>query len=138
MGFSADVLQAALGDKSSSTLAWPKRRLMYEYQGVVTHIVDGDTVDVDIDLGFKIHKLTRIRLAGIDAPELRGKEKVAGHVASTFLMSLIPTGTAVRLVTEKEQGKYGRYIAWIFVSKDGEEQDVNSEMLKSGHAVPYV
>ena len=84
---------------------------MHEYHCVITRIIDGDTIDVDIDLGFDcwLHK-QRIRLHGIDTPESRTRdleEKKYGLAAKAFVEKFIPLGSTALLNT-KEKGKYGR------------------------------
>lgn len=91
---------------------------MYEYRAKVVHIVDGDTVDLDIDLGFDVWlKKQRIRLLGIDAPESRTRdleEKVYGLMAKDFVISTIPVGSDVIVRTElDDKGKFGRILGEI-------------------------
>lgn len=108
---------------------------MFEYTAIVVRIVDGDTVDLDVDLGFKTRRKDRFRLEGIDTPEVRTKDKIekaAGLAASARLAELIPVGSEVTVRTNKP-GKYGRWIATIL--KDG--VDINQQLVKEGHAVPY-
>ena len=88
---------------------------MYEYKSRVTKVVDGDTVDVDIDLGFSIILSNqRIRLAGIDTPESRTRdleEKKFGLLAKEMVESYCPIGSTVTLRTSKdERGKFGRIL----------------------------
>ena len=90
--------------------------IMYEYRAVVVSVYDGDTIKVDIDLGFGIWKKNEtIRLWGIDAPEIRGEEREAGLKARDSLRRLI-LGEDVIIQTEKdEKGKYGRYIGRVIL-----------------------
>ena len=85
---------------------------MHEYHCVITKIIDGDTIDVDIDLGFDcwLHK-QRIRLYGIDTPESRTRdleEKKYGLAAKAFVQKFLKQGFAT--LKTKEKGKYGRYL----------------------------
>jgi endonuclease YncB( thermonuclease family) len=98
----------------------------------VVGVVDGDTIDVLID--FRLRQNHRLRLAGIDAPEVnaRGPE---GEAARDWLRRRLPVGTAVELMTEKPADKYGRYLAWVWLP--GAEDSVNVEMVDAGHARPY-
>ena len=98
----------------------------------VVNVVDGDTLDVTIDLGFRIHHDVRVRLAGVDAPEVhaRGPE---GEAARDWLRARLPAGTAVELVTVKPADKFGRFLATVF----HELANVNTEMIAAGHARPY-
>lgn len=120
---------------------------MYLYKAVVVHIVDGDTVDVDIDLGFNtwLHK-RRIRLKGIDAPESRTKdltEKVYGLMAKDFVISKIPVGTEVIVETYLEdKDKFGRVSGKIYLY-DGldaaytEDLSINQQLVENHLAVEY-
>ena len=109
---------------------------MHEYHCVITKIIDGDTIDVDIDLGFDcwLHK-QRIRLYGIDTPESRTRdleEKKYGLAAKAFVEKFIPLGSTALLNT-KEKGKYGRYLGDFKVKN----QWLCTELLKHRHAVKY-
>ena len=107
---------------------------MYEYTATVVNVHDGDTVRLDIDLGFSMRWETSIRLAGINAPELVTKE---GKVAAQYLSQRLPVGSQVRLVTIKDKAeKYGRILGRIYIGS--ETQDVNAEMISKGMAVPYM
>ena len=111
---------------------------MHNYEAEVTNVVDGDTVDVDIDLGFSVFVQHRLRLAGIDAPEKRGDTRKAGKEAKKHLEMLIKKLSPVQVMTirsrsgKDKQGKYGRYLARL-VGKDG--SDINELMILDGHAV---
>jgi len=110
---------------------------VHEYHCVITRIIDGDTIDVDIDLGFDcwLHK-QRIRLHGIDTPESRTRdleEKKYGLAAKAFVEKFIPLGSTALLNT-KEKGKYGRYLGDFKVKN----QWLCTELLKHRHAVHYL
>lgn len=87
---------------------------MYKYTCIVNRIVDGDTVDVDIDLGFGVWlKNRRVRIFGIDAPEIRTRdlqEKELGYESKEYVEKLLPAGSNAILVSKEFQGKYGRII----------------------------
>ena len=115
---------------------------MYEYNAVVTKVVDGDTIDCDINLGFYMTAKIRLRLARINTPEVRGAEKVAGKAATEWLKSkLAEQDWAVRIKTGKT-GKYGRWIAEIYqvdfdaLAKNENDPyiNINDELVKNGHA----
>jgi micrococcal nuclease len=110
---------------------------MFTYQATLLKVLDGDTVDFRIDLGFNVFTEQRFRLLGINAPELHSKdlaEKERGKAAMNYLTSLL-TPTPLTVVTKKdEQEKYGRYLCRI---TNGGGSDVNDEMVKAGHAKPY-
>ena len=111
---------------------------MYEYYCEVTKIVDGDTLDVDIDLGFAT-KLTkqRIRMLGIDTPESRTRdleEKARGLLSKKFLLSTCPIGSTIRLRSHGK-GKFGRILGEIFTPEG--EVSINKQMCDEGYAVEY-
>ena len=112
---------------------------MYEYNATIRRVVDGDTVDVTLDLGFNILYNSRIRLLGIDAPESRTRdleEKVRGLAAKDRVKELCLVGSTVLLRTTKDgRGKYGRILGEIFV--EGVEHSVNKLLIAEGHAVEY-
>ena len=109
------------------------------YKCVISRIVDGDTVDVDIDLGFGIWlRKERVRVAGIDTPEKRTKDKIEkqfGLAATAKAHTLIPEGTNCIIRTRRDKaGKYGRTMG-DFVLEDGTLYTAN--MIESHHAVVY-
>jgi micrococcal nuclease len=116
--------------------------LMYEYRvKKVTGVVDGDTIDVDIDLGFNISYSQRVRLAGIDTPESRTtdkKEKVLGLEVKQRLKDILATASVVVIRTQKPDSteKYGRVLGWLFV--DGAEKSVNEALIADGYAWGYM
>lgn len=83
---------------------------MYQYIAVVDRVVDGDTYDLVIDVGFYIKLTARIRLRGVNTPEVRGEEREAGLAAKVFVEARLPPGQRV-LVDTYKVGKFGRYIA---------------------------
>jgi micrococcal nuclease len=92
---------------------------MYEYKAIVTSVYDGDTITVSIDLGFDVAFKTSVRLARINAPEVKGVEKIDGLRSRDYVRSLIPMGSEVTLRTYKDgEEKYGRYLADVFLSPD--------------------
>lgn len=107
---------------------------MYEYRAKVIRVVDGDTVEVDVDLGFQIHTKMMLRLYGINAPEMKGPSRVAGQAAKKFLQDMIQSyGGVLRVRTlQDEQEKYGRYLAYLVFP---DEVVANTIMVDSGHAV---
>tara|TARA_R100001086_G_scaffold118044_1_gene60641 strand:+ start:855 stop:1259 length:405 start_codon:yes stop_codon:yes gene_type:complete len=113
---------------------------MFEYKATVVRVVDGDTVDCDIDLGFSVvlHK-QRIRLKGIDTPESRTRdkeEKLYGFAAKAYLEGFIwAAGDDLSIETSMDgRGKFGRILGRL-INRDGE--CVNDIMCEVGHAVPY-
>jgi micrococcal nuclease len=115
---------------------------MYEYYvREVKNIVDGDTIDVVIDLGFSILFESRVRLAGIDTPESRTtdkREKALGLESKKYLADRIKAAKNVVIKTEKldSSEKYGRILGWIYL--DGEGSSINHEMIEKGYAWGYL
>ena len=117
---------------------------MYEYRCKILRVVDGDTVDVDIDLGFGVwmHK-ERIRLYGIDTPESRTRdlvEKVFGLEAKKMVETWLPPGSTQTLITQKDKsGKFGRILGKfrIFDGKNDRESTINVWMVENHYAVAY-
>jgi micrococcal nuclease len=115
---------------------------MYEYRVNVTRVVDGDTVDVDIDLGFGVWlKDERVRIMGIDTPESRTIDKVEkkfGLAAKARLKSLLGKQAILKTQVNKSgedmKGKFGRILG-DFVAEDG--RMVTEVMVAEGHCVPY-
>jgi len=111
--------------------------LEYTYRATVGRIVDGDTVDVVVDLGFYVSLNLRFRLAGLDAPETRGaKASDAGRASAIYLEWLIPVGSNV-VVRSKKTGKYGRWIASIWPVGELSltwETTINARLISDGHA----
>ena len=110
---------------------------MYRYKVYVTRIVDGDTVDVDIDLGFgMIYKKQRVRMMGIDTPESRTRnleEKFYGKLSKAHLTKILD-GQEVQLVSH-DKGKFGRILGELYIGNSN--FSVNQQMIKEYHAVPY-
>ena len=113
---------------------------MYEYNCKIVRVVDGDTVDVDIDLGFDVWlKNQRIRLYGIDTPESRTSdkvEKVFGNLAKAKVLHFCPVGEQIVLQTKTDdsRGKYGRILGEL-ITKDG--VNVNTYLVDNAYAVQY-
>ena len=111
---------------------------MYEYRCKILRIVDGDTVDVDIDLGFGVwmHK-ERVRLLGIDTPESRTRdlvEKQFGLASKQFVKDLMPIGSQQIIKTEKDKtGKFGRILGDFLI----EGKRLTELMVEANHAVEY-
>ena len=115
---------------------------MYEYfVREVKNVVDGDTIDVVIDLGFDILFASRVRLAGIDTPESRTTdkaEKALGLEAKEYLKKYLKDAKSVVIRTEKMDSseKYGRILGWVFLN--GSDKSINQEMIDVGHAWGYM
>jgi len=123
---------------------------MYEYAAQVVDVIDGDTVRLDVDLGFSIRQKMVLRLYGINTPELHGvKDPAPGRAAKDFLIGLLSNGgqgpaggpispnwKPVTIKTFKDgKDKYGRLLALIFT--DADPIPVNDKLIAAGHAKAY-
>jgi micrococcal nuclease len=115
---------------------------MYEYYvRKVENVVDGDTIDVLIDLGFDILFQSRVRLAGIDTPESRTKdlkEKALGLESKEYLKKALKDAKSVVIKTEKMDSseKYGRILGWVYIN--GDTESLNDKMINDGYAWGYM
>ena len=104
---------------------------IYKFENAVCkNVVDGDTIDVIIDVGFKIKVEQRLRLNRIDAPEIRGKEKEKGLKTKEYLMLKFRLPGPIIIIETQKTGKYGRYLAEIWL--DG--KNLNDELVEKGLA----
>jgi len=116
-----------------------------EYDVTVLKVVDGDTVDVDIDLGFGVClKDERVRIMGIDTPESRTSDKVEdlfGEAAKKRLKELMHDGGKLITTEDKNgedmKGKFGRILGDFYVELNGDRRRVTDVMIEEGHCVPY-
>jgi|TARA_R100001129_G_C5263617_1_gene231986 micrococcal nuclease len=109
---------------------------MYEYNCKIKRVVDGDTVDVVIDLGFDIHYASRVRLYGIDTPESRTRnkdEKVRGLMSKQYLIDELDKGQVVIKTKKDKKGKFGRVLGELYV----DDKNINLMMVDDFHAVKY-
>ncbi len=110
----------------------------------INKVLDGDTIDVTIDLGFDLYKKERVRIAGVDTPEKRTRdleEKELGIDATNWLKEKLESTLAgddeltIRTELHGGVGKYGRLLGWLYV---GEESiSLNEQMIDEGYAWPY-
>ena len=115
---------------------------MYEYKCKVKRVVDGDTMDVILDLGFDVHHAVRVRMAGIDTPESRTRdkdEKARGKLSKAFLKESIKGKKIVLKTKIKDaKGKFGRVIAEVWAEfEKGSLRNINELMIKECYAVKY-
>ena len=121
---------------------------MYEYNAVLDRVVDGDTIDVTIDLGFNVWKKIRVRMEGINTPESRTRdleEKKRGLAAKDRLIEILKFNNNKCRLKVSGVGKYGRALATVLVNSlsplNGEDGitlvDVNKQLIEEGHAVEY-
>lgn len=111
---------------------------MYRYKVNIVKVVDGDTVDVDIDLGFgMVYKKQRVRMLGIDTPESRTRdlvEKKFGKASKKHLKTILEEAESIELVSH-DKGKFGRILGDLFIGSN--ETSVNQQMIDDHHAVAY-
>lgn len=117
---------------------------VYEYSCKIVKVIDGDTADVDIDLGFGVWlKKQRIRFYGIDTPESRTSdkvEKIYGLMAKDVVLHFLPVGSAQTLRTKQDdKGKYGRILGEFLIhdAKTDSQMTINDWMIREHHAVAY-
>lgn len=117
---------------------------MYEYRCTIDRVIDGDTVDVDIDLGFGVWlRKERVRMYGIDTPESRTRdlvEKKYGLAAKDFVLSFLPVGSTQTLRTKKDdKGKFGRILGEFVVydAKKDVLRTLNQIMIDEHYGVKY-
>ena len=123
----------------------PSRKSCYNFRVVkINRVVDGDTIDVTLDLGFSLTKKERVRIAGVDTPEKRTRnleEKELGIDATNWLKDKIKdtlTGDdelTIRTELVGGVGKYGRLLGWLYVGDD--DYSLNEQMITEGYAWPY-
>jgi len=110
----------------------------------IDRVVDGDTIDVTIDLGFDLYKSERVRVAGIDTPEKRTRdleEKALGIDATNYLKKKLEDTIAgdeeltIRTELKGGMGKYGRLLGWLYIGED--TLSINEVMIKEGYAWEY-
>ena len=111
---------------------------MYKYKCKLVRVVDGDTADVMIDLGFDTWIKSRLRFKGVDTWEKRTRdkeEKIKGLAATAFTQTYLELNEGNFTIQSYGKGKYGRVLAEIFI--DGEEKSLNELLIENGHAYVY-
>jgi len=103
---------------------------MYQYKATVLKIVDGDTLHLEVDLGFDVKRRDSFRLEGINAPEISTAEGIA---SKEWLTERLTQGVLIITTHKDKREKYGRYLATLWIDKI----NVNEAMIKAGMAVPY-
>ena len=124
----------------------PSRKSCYNFRVTeITKVLDGDTIDVIIDLGFDLYKKERVRVAGVDTPEKRttnDEEKELGIDATNWLKKQLEDAIAgeedlvIRTELEGGFGKYGRLLGWLYLGIDA-EKSLNEMMIEEGYAWEY-
>ena len=123
----------------------PSRKSCYNFRVVeIARVLDGDTIDVIIDLGFDLYKKERVRVAGVDTPEKRTKddeEKALGYDATHWLEEKLAAAIAgeedliIRTELVGGVGKYGRLLGWLYIGDA--EVSLNEQMIEEGYAWAY-
>ena len=123
----------------------PNRKSCYNFRVVeINKVLDGDTIDVTIDLGFDLYKKERVRVAGVDTPEKRTKdleEKELGIDATNWLKEKLEGAILgdddliIRTELVGGVGKYGRLLGWLYIGTDN--VSLNEQMIDEGYAWPY-
>lgn len=113
---------------------------MYTYKAILIRVIDGDTVDLEIDLGFDLSIRQRLKLYGVGTPDSRSADtstKQKGLEAKQRLTELLPRQFKITTILNK-RGKYGRVLGIIHLTdKEGNDVNVNELMVNEGHAVKY-
>lgn len=116
--------------------------MLYTYSAKLLKIVDGDTVDLVFDLGFKISLVQRCRLQGVNTPEIRGDSKEAGIQATEFVKSWFSSDLDQFFIVKSSKpygdDKYGRFLVRIYKTPNPEEISLNEALVSAGLAVPYM
>ena len=123
----------------------PNRKSCYNFRVTeINRVLDGDTIDVTIDLGFDLYKKERVRIAGVDTPEKRTRnleEKALGIDATNWLKEKLQTAVdgdddlLIRTELVGGVGKYGRLLGWLYVGTD--DVSLNEQMIEEGYAHSY-
>ena len=123
----------------------PSRKSCYNFRVTkINRVVDGDTIDVTIDLGFDLYKKERVRIAGVDTPEKRTRdkeEKALGLDATAWMKEKLEGAIkgdnelTIRTELKGGVGKYGRLLGWLYVGDD--DLSLNEQMIKEGYALEY-
>ena len=123
----------------------PSRKSCYNFRVVkINRVVDGDTIDVTIDLGFDLMKKERVRIAGVDTPEKRTRdkeEKVLGIDATNWMKEKLEGAIkgdeelTIRTELKGGMGKYGRLLGWLYIGED--TVSLNEQMITEGYAWAY-
>jgi micrococcal nuclease len=108
---------------------------LYVYKALITKVYDGDTVTADIDLGMGIwFRGQKIRLEGIDAPEVRGEEREYGLISRDWLRDKVLNKEVIIRTTKDKKGKYGRWIGEIWTNNEGMYENINALLVSLGMA----
>ena len=134
-----------MSEKHMGAMTPPSRKSCYNFRVVeINRVLDGDTIDVTIDLGFDLYKKERVRVAGVDTPEKRTRdleEKELGIDATNWLKEKLESTLAgddqlsIRTELVGGVGKYGRLLGWLYIGDA--DVSLNEQMITEGYAWPY-
>lgn len=111
---------------------------LYNYKGFVIDVYDGDTCRIDIDLGFNLGMNNeKIRLARINAPEIRGASRLEGIKSRDYLRKLILNKEVLVKTYKDRKGKFGRYLADIWIKIGSQYVNVNDDLVEKNYAKKY-
>ncbi len=105
-----------------------------KYEAFITNVYDGDTVTVKVFLGMDVYTVQKIRLYGINAPEIRGSTKIKGYEARDALIELIYEKKVLLETLKDKKGKYGRYLCILYIEKGNDTINVNEWLVDNGFA----
>ena len=135
-----------MSEKNMGAMTPPNRKSCYNFRVTsIDRVLDGDTIDVTIDLGFDLYKKERVRVAGVDTPEKRTRdleEKELGIDATNWLKEKLDGAIAgdddlvIRTELVGGVGKYGRLLGWLYIGGDA-ESSLNEQMIDEGYAWAY-
>lgn len=109
----------------------------YEYHATLRRVIDGDTLELEVDLGFEMHAVTTFRLYGVNAPEVTGATKKAGNEATAFTKQWLEHAGTPLLIRTYKRDKYGRWLAEVWGANMGKGPlTLNAALLQAGHATP--
>ncbi len=135
-----------ISEKNMGAMTPPNRKSCYNFRVTsIDRVLDGDTIDVTIDLGFDLYKKERVRVAGVDTPEKRTRdleEKELGIDATNWLKEKLDGAIAgdddlvIRTELVGGVGKYGRLLGWLYIGGDA-SSSLNEQMIEEGYAWAY-
>ena len=141
----SSIYWVQMSEKHMGAMTPPSRKSCYNFRVVeINRVLDGDTIDVTIDLGFDLYKKERVRVAGVDTPEKRTRdleEKELGIDATNWLKEKLESTLAgddqlsIRTELVGGVGKYGRLLGWLYVGD--EDVSLNEQMITEGYAWAY-
>ena len=142
---SSPIYLVLMKENPMGAMTPPSRKSCYNFRVIsIDKVLDGDTIDVTIDLGFDLYKKERVRVAGVDTPEKRTRdleEKELGYDATNWLKEKLEGAVAgdddlvIRTELVGGVGKYGRLLGWLYIG-DG-DVSLNEQMIEEGYAWAY-